>query len=65
MLPRRPFVLRHRITGQIKHTTSLSTEDGGMWEVLLTDGSPQAVDEERNAEAVRRISAIRKRPSRK
>ena len=39
---RRPFVLRHRITGTIKHTSGLSDEEAGLWEVLLTDGSPEA-----------------------
>lgn len=39
---RRPFVLRHRITGALKHTTGLSDEEAGLWEVLLTDDSPQA-----------------------
>ena len=39
---RRPFVLRHRITGAIKHTAAISFEDGGLWEMLLTDGSREA-----------------------
>ena len=39
---RRPFVLRHRITGAIKHSSAVSGEEGGLWEMLLTDGSPEA-----------------------
>ena len=39
---RRPFVLRHRITGAIKLTPAASYEDGGLWEMLLTDGSREA-----------------------
>ena len=39
---RRPFVLRHRITGALKLTPAASIEDGGLWEMLLTDGSPEA-----------------------
>ena len=42
MQPRRPFVLRHRITGAIKHSSAVSGEEGGLWEMLLTDGSPEA-----------------------
>lgn len=39
---RRPFVLRHRVTGAIKHSSAVSGEEGGLWEMLLTDGSPEA-----------------------
>jgi hypothetical protein len=39
---RRPYVLRHRITGAIKHSFAVSGEEGGLWEMLLTDGSPEA-----------------------
>ena len=42
MQPRRPYVLRHRITGAIKHSSAVSGEEGGLWEMLLTDGSPEA-----------------------
>ena len=39
---RRPYVLRHRVTGAIKHSSAVSGEEGGLWEMLLTDGSPEA-----------------------
>ena len=42
MQPRRSYVLRHRITGAIKHSSAVSGEEGGLWEMLLTDGSPEA-----------------------
>ena len=39
---RRPYILRHRITGAIKHSSAVSGEESGLWEMLLTDGSPEA-----------------------
>ena len=65
MQPRRPFVLRHRITGAIKHSSAVSGEEGGLWEMLLSDGSPEANRLARMEEASQQDRKERKRPSRK
>jgi hypothetical protein len=57
---RRPFVLRHRITGAIKLTPAASYEDGGLWEMLLTDGSREADRLARMEEAGHRLRTDRK-----
>ena len=57
---RRPFVLRHKITGALKHTTGLSAEEAGLWEVMLTDGTPAARRAVEMEEASRRVPTGRK-----